>query len=841
MPFRRPRWSFLTWLIAGLVVVTLTMGIIGYANLDGEAFKKDMQSSPGGFGRLLDVVYDAISLMLLGAKNTYGSWWLTIGRWFGLAFSFFAVLKLVSARLEKAHRRFLIGRLRGHTVVVGLGAKGTSFARSAVTQAAVVTVDVKDGDPDPLALADGPNRVFTLKANVAAQDDEVLRLIGSPDADRIVLTTGDDALNVAIARRLVRRLAAQPRSHDHGIEILVHVADAALRTAELSDVPVGDGITVRPFSEPALAVRRLFSHWAPAVLARLLGAPAMHLVLVGHDAHTEEVALQATRMCPLPGQGPTRLTFFVRNPALAAQELLRRFPALAELSVVDFRSFDPHAGFAVEELHAVEALHRENQVTAIFVSAGSDADALMIARRLRVRTIQHRCWLAPIFVRLRRPEEAAEALQPIGTTKWLSRAIEPFGDIASSCSRTGLDDLSERRARRVHEEYLAEAGRAGTPRSAGSLLRWEKLAEELRESNRRAVDHFALKLAAMGYLLPEGAPRLDAPMELLDHELETLARFEHESWSAEKLLAGWRPGERRDQVRRIHEWLRPFEELGEARRRDLTQIVMLNNILSSERVAGSAVRERRIGLVGHNVLTAAGARRVGQAMPDVLKALEHARQSAGRGPEVWSFVTPLGPGADVTLAEAVVAVLGSAGAVTPAGPAFRILVPQVLSFDQLAVAYVQACPPADAMVDGQTSFATMVERAGGRDAAIPIGRALEEFVKTTPACRLVIDLPAPDPAQASNRHEALRAVNAYLLQTCDELIAVLDPTHYGVPGPFDAQTWGQIPDARLPADGTGALVKAWLRRPSRGPLNARAPLLPDGLHVIDPTDDERRG
>lgn len=45
---------------------------------------------------------------------------------------------------------------------------------------------------------------------------------------------------------------------------------------------------------------------------------------------------------------------------------------------------------------------------------------------------------------------------------------------------------------------------------------------------------------------------------------ELLARNAHEVWAAERMRQGWRYGESRDDARKLHPCLRPYEELAES-------------------------------------------------------------------------------------------------------------------------------------------------------------------------------------------------------------------------------------------------------------------------------------
>ena len=46
--------------------------------------------------------------------------------------------------------------------------------------------------------------------------------------------------------------------------------------------------------------------------------------------------------------------------------------------------------------------------------------------------------------------------------------------------------------------------------------------------------------------------------------VEALAEAEHRRWMGDKILAGWRYGAERDDTRRLHPSMRPYEDLSDA-------------------------------------------------------------------------------------------------------------------------------------------------------------------------------------------------------------------------------------------------------------------------------------
>ncbi len=87
----------------------------------------------------------------------------------------------------------------------------------------------------------------------------------------------------------------------------------------------------------------------------------------------------------------------------------------------------------------------------------------------------------------------------------------------------------------------------------------------------------AVKLAAIGCRVVDGSA---SNFAFTDAEIEVLARMEHRRWSGERLLRGWRPGERDDE-RRLHPDLKPFEELDDdGREKDRDAVRAIPEVLA---------------------------------------------------------------------------------------------------------------------------------------------------------------------------------------------------------------------------------------------------------------------
>jgi hypothetical protein len=119
-------------------------------------------------------------------------------------------------------------------------------------------------------------------------------------------------------------------------------------------------------------------------------------------------------------------------------------------------------------------------------------------------------------------------------------------------------------ARAVHDDYLRRhqaenASSADDP----SLLPWEDLPEDLRESNRDQAADIEAKLAAISYEAVKNVEGADTVTEFGPDEVEQLAYLEHNRWVRERIKSGWTLGPAKDVEAKRSPYLVPWEELTE--------------------------------------------------------------------------------------------------------------------------------------------------------------------------------------------------------------------------------------------------------------------------------------
>jgi class 3 adenylate cyclase/tetratricopeptide (TPR) repeat protein len=122
----------------------------------------------------------------------------------------------------------------------------------------------------------------------------------------------------------------------------------------------------------------------------------------------------------------------------------------------------------------------------------------------------------------------------------------------------------EELAKAAHEGYRAESkARGDTPAANSSLRSWEELSEDLRDANRAQVADIPNKLGMIGYELAPSHGLRPSEIELTDSQIEELAIREHDRWMNDRMRHGWVYSPRRDNARKHHPLLIPWDQLSE--------------------------------------------------------------------------------------------------------------------------------------------------------------------------------------------------------------------------------------------------------------------------------------
>ncbi len=584
------------WLRVVFALIGVSSFVLGYVGLERLSLVR-----PEVINDAYDIFYYDLQLFLLGAELFENPgpypWQLQVARFVAPLCTLAAVAEAGRLLLAAEIRRQRARRAGGHAVVCGDSQYAHMLAdRLHADGERVVVVRAEPFGP----LEYRRRRYLGVVGD--ATSSEVLRGAGVPRAHTVYACTDDDDRNHAIANTANRLI--QERRHPSRVYVQVHDPEMCLSLQARRLGAAGSSrIRLDYFHVNDIAARALHRHHPlPSFTGRrtrvliagegsfrraLLVETARHWWSRGMDGGLRGRPLQVDLVAPDAGTelvlAATRYPFLNRVCRLSAYD--RAIDELIALDQFGTGGYDRIYICASDEISGLRfaldtpALWREAQ-SSVFVPVYRQA-ALAAAFHGDFR----HDLLDEVHGRLR--------LYPV-----LTHACE---------AQLITEDLTERLAQQIHDRYLRLQQRTGVRLGeAPAMVPWSRLPESLRRANRSHVQDIAAKLLNLGCVV---APRLggagdaSAAGQAIDDRIDQLARLEHERWCGERLGEGWVYGERRDELRRRHPLLRPWDELPAAvQEQNREEIRVLPDVLSDSGFElirlGPAVPAQREGPAG---------------------------------------------------------------------------------------------------------------------------------------------------------------------------------------------------------------------------------------------------
>jgi hypothetical protein len=705
-------------------------------------------------------------------------------------------------------------RMKDHTVVIGLSAKGKQFALSERSNGQTVAV-IEVADPAASELFCHLHRILFVAGD--ASEDRILKRARVGKAKHVIIETGNDTRNLSIADAVIavkKRHYGDDQKHDDlekrqttrsenlnknpSPEEESHPESRAAQTVflHISNPTLTEGLNrreifskhrdfeVRSFSLARLAAIDFFNDhpiWSYAILR---AQPRLHAAFLGFDETAEQILLQMCRISPHPQLEEPIATIFTEEPERTRAGLLSAFPELPQACRLVHKKFPPtEAGAISEDLMAdVESQSGISEpgspLTAIFVCLGEDHESLAAAMQLRLAAQRAGRWRAPIFVHLKNRSGFANLLENEDSSRTFEDVFESFGPIDDLCRLEKLLGHREKLSEKIHREYRRYLAKRHPDRLHGPNGRpWRDLGETYREANRRAVDHLPVKLAGVGWSLvtdnePTGRALSPDPFHFDVDTKDTLARLEHQSWQVDRWLDGWRYGRWRDNSRRVHDCLCDFDDLSkEQQAYDYQMIDVVETALSGflQQSNKIALKEFRIGLVGFTDVYEDNRK----ALTDELLAClgDQEAQLAGRH---VTLITTLTPGSELLMARETADFLKSRVACRT-----RLLVIEAVPYDILVDRFEDAwCGGADwgGAWDGKIEK----EWKDVRHVFAKRDNQIEKIVGADKANQWIVNLTPPGMTREDWNHPdavvlGQRRARAYIAERSDLLIVCRTP------------------------------------------------------------------
>ncbi|MCM3886405.1 NAD-binding protein [Frankia sp. R82] len=560
---RLARWlrHHLLAVFAVLGIVAFTLGLIG-------AYRK-FHADPHTFS-WPNVVFFAATLFIADGTifQDLGHYPLSleIARFLAPIATAVGVADAVSTVFAQRFERFRARRARYHVVVCGSGPTVTALIDRLSRSRRVVLVaeDAEREYPD----AELPPGLLRVVGDPV--EPLVLAQAGVARADVVYGCLPDTSSNLAIALA-ARRLAASRA--DQPLRCLAQVGDLALiphlraRRIGLSD---DTGFRLDFFAVEVLGAHAMLARHPPSWLAAdpTAGPPAppglapAPLMVLGLSGLGRALVLElARRWSSYTGPSGPLLPVAVSDPAATAQlaALRAREPALAHIHLTGHDTPHGELTSAMLTTPRQDGPDGPDGVGAppefVYVCPDDEEQALLcgldaaqlvndrfgVGHSTVVVCTDRQLSLQDVFGQ---PESARlTPTTPRPLLEDLQGGVRFFAvkDEALPID-LGDTDLMERFAQATHARFVAaELARGAALHSRRSMVPWDELPDDLRDSNRDQVAGFGEILRAQNLmLLPAGAA--DTDFAFTEAEIEHLAPLEHQRWLRERTAEGYRLG-----------------------------------------------------------------------------------------------------------------------------------------------------------------------------------------------------------------------------------------------------------------------------------------------------------
>lgn len=566
------RWVYKWYWLISLFLIVVSLGL-GYWGTSIEYARR------GEISSVLDVLYQTLKTINLnvGVTSTQVPWPLNISRFLTpILFANAIVVGLASLFQE----RFNMVRLwtwRNHVIICGFGKKGGLLAKRFRQQGFKVVVIEKDRNNKnwlPLRFHD----IIVLWGD--ATDESLLLRAGIKKARYLFALCSEDGVNAEVAMQ-ARMIASDSRKRP--LVCLVHITDL-----ELCHLLQEREIELEGDNPARLEFFNIYESGARILLQRHpLSLPSAdtftpHILIVGPGRLGISLMLLIVREWYATGRGktnPMRITVVDKSGSARTEALLDKYPHLKTVCTFDVLAIDTHCS----EYKQADFLFDSQghcTVSTAYVCMDTPEVALMAALTLFSR-LSHQKQQIPIIVRMSEKKGISSLISNSGTSNFNS-CVQSFHLLNETCApKTLLMSTNELIAQALHADYLEKCtANNDIPDLNSSMVSWECLPENLKESNRHQASQLAERLHTFGYHI---VPLTDWDAEnyqFTAEEVEAMAIMEHERWCKEKQSSGfsYAPGKKTDAT---HPDLMPWEDLDEhTREKDRNMVRAAPRILA---------------------------------------------------------------------------------------------------------------------------------------------------------------------------------------------------------------------------------------------------------------------
>ncbi|MDA8708272.1 RyR domain-containing protein [Hellea sp.] len=399
---------------------------------------------------------------------------------------------------------------------------------------------------------------------------DMLKKARLPKASRVIVADDDDLKNLDLSSFIKSHLEENKSSEaPSNIHCLVLNDDfQSLVIPNSRKIIEKQEVRINLMKTAELAARRFAAPLQLFAKALDAGSDRMNLAFIGFGPQSVEVLKQLLKISLHPDLQTPRVVVFSESEKSISDNLASLWPELHMCADFEFHDIADVNGYFLD------LNNRGENLSLVFVEYRDYYESLLTAVKLRDKLHLLSDESVPVVY----VSKSSGVTTPDDNTGNLIS----YDPIEAETILSAIEGHSDVLAEKIHRAYLAENTQRLEQASGDThaYVEWEKLGEDYRSNNRRAADHIPAKRHASGIENPSSGLALDA-----DGNLEKLATLEHDAWSMDRRLSGWRLGPR-DNSKKTHPDLIAYENLTEEiKGYDRQQVKFIDRILRNNAIS----------------------------------------------------------------------------------------------------------------------------------------------------------------------------------------------------------------------------------------------------------------
>lgn len=471
-----------------------------------------------------------------------------------------AIMAIIMAILEifnEQWKRFRISRMKNHVVIIGLGTKGKNVMEESIRHHEKVLVIENDPLNPHLELIRQPRCRLILSD---ATNVNILKKARITKAKTVYMLMGDDSQQVKACLHIYQLIKDSKKNKDHPLDCIMHLLTQdylnTLRNHKLVQ-NVNDGLELNIFNVYENSARELFQKNPPDRTGIAADSVKfVQVIIVGFGHAGEALALQTgitghylNWKTVLP-----RVVVFDRQAEGKLRDFQARYPSYHKYCDLESHPIEANSPQLIPEL--VKYLDNPDAINTVVLCFDNKTNNMLLG--LQIDSIELTTSTLPFQVFIRTDDNESFAK--------FSKNIKPYGLPSNVCSQEvimgGNLDIQ---AKAVNSHYLKSLNKGIDVSSEEKDDNWRRLSQEFKDSNRKAADHIGVKIRGIGLeIVSKDDPREPVPfLTEYTEQINLLAKLEHRRWSAERSLAGWTLGKKKNKKIRQTPHLIDWEPLSD--------------------------------------------------------------------------------------------------------------------------------------------------------------------------------------------------------------------------------------------------------------------------------------